>query len=116
MGDIKVGDYIEFKEPSIFGNDGTPHTMRLVVDRITIGENNIPIYWGRADDSYNGARGTMVKDVPESEIKVITNEVPFTNWYITKILRNTPLYSELKGTLDNIEPINFDKNDIEREE
>lgn len=80
---IKVGDYIEgFEEIGPVGNIKVKKT-RIIVSKVITEKNGNKLYEGQADDSYRGARGTMISE-ELGEIKVITDEAPFMHdWWIT---------------------------------
>lgn len=79
--EIKKGDYIEGYEEVGGGEFKHVHKMRVIVDSIN-NWNGETIYYGQADDAYGGARGgTISKNL--GEIRVITDEKPFTNkWWL----------------------------------
>lgn len=85
---VNIGDYIEgFEQVGYSANkelgitDGSyVHKTRLIVNSIS-SYNGKTLYSGQADDSYKGARGGCI-DSSLGEVKVITNEKPFTRkWW-----------------------------------
>ena len=85
MKEIKVGDYIEgFEEIGPVGNAKVVKT-RIIVSKIITEHNGNKLYEGQADDSYRGARGTMISE-DLGEIRVITDEKPFSSpWWRKEI-------------------------------
>ena len=89
---IKVGDYIEGIEN--WGVKDFPehkHTMRIIVKDIFQGADGKVLYSGKADDPWNGARGTSLHP-DNGEIKIITEETPFSSqwWLKNKKVENIP--------------------------
>lgn len=83
---IKKGDYIEGIEEVGAEEFKKRRLMRIVVDSITTDENGNTSYYGRADDTYYGARGGYVS-TEYGEVKVITDEEPFTRkWWKDSII------------------------------
>ena len=86
---IRVGDYIEG-----FEQVGTPaipeydiestlrtHKMRLIVKSIWTDNEGFTHYYGQADDSWGGARGTIIS-TEYGIVRLITDEEPFTvRWW-----------------------------------
>lgn len=81
--EIKKGDYVEGIEEVGPVDFRKQRKMRIVVDSITTdGENTV--YYGRADDTYYGARGGSIS-TEYGEVKIITDEEPFTRkWWKEK--------------------------------
>lgn len=94
---IKVGDYIEgFEEIGPVGNVKVKKT-RIIVSKVITEKNGNKLYEGQADDSYRGARGTMISE-ELGEIRVITDEVPFTHdWWVV----DTQIPTQINITAQN---------------
>lgn len=82
--EIKKGDYIEGIEAVGTIDAPIKRKMRIIVDTITTDSNGNTYYYGRADDTYFGARGGSVS-TEHGEVKIITDEEPFTRkWWWNK--------------------------------
>lgn len=87
---IHIGDYIEGYE--LIGNATLSKIcrMRVVVSQI-YGEVGSRHFYGKADDGFCGARGTIVRE-EFGDIQIITDEEPFNNkWQENKKLYYTSL-------------------------
>lgn len=91
MEEIKIGNYVEGIEQ--WGPEGheSQHKMRIIVKDIHTYNGN-RVYSGQADDSYGGARGGYVS-TEFGEVRVITDEEPFTTKWWKKQCQNEKLTS-----------------------
>ena len=82
---VKIGDYIEGIELIYNGVNAFTHNLRLQVDKIYQYSDGHLSLDGRADDSYGGARGTMI-DTHDGPIKQIDkSEMIFSGLPCAKI-------------------------------
>lgn len=83
--EIKIGDYIEG-----FEQIGPPDVARIVKTRLIVNHicnepNGNKTYSGQADDSFRGARGTVIS-TEYGPIRLVTEEKPFTrDWWKEQI-------------------------------